>query len=261
MAAGKGKRMESDLPKVLIPFEGKSILERTLNTLDELGGQSVVIVPEQHEAFKAVFKRFESVRFCSQKTQQGTADAIASSYVFFPQAPKPSYASARSLNGEPFDPLNDETLCLLMAGDLPCLTAKVLRHFLSDFSSRGADIAVLGFEPPDPQGFGRLVCSQSGQLQAIVEEKDASEKERELKLCNSGIILVKLTNLFDLLGQVGTKNAQNEYYLTDIIKIAVDNGLEVVATRGQPWQSLSGVNTKEQLQKLEQWSKTMQGGA
>jgi len=121
-----------------------------------------------------------------------------------------------------------------------------------------ADVAVLGFEPPDPFGFGRLICAESGELLRIVEEKDATPAEQKLTLCNSGIILTKFGYLFDLLSRVGTKNAQNEYYLTDIIGIAVKDGLKVVATLGQPWQALTGVNTKEQLQKLEKWYKIKQ---
>ncbi len=258
MAAGKGKRMQSELPKVLIPFQGEPILERILRTLQGVGGEGVVVIPEEYSGFEPLFKVFGGARFCSQLSQRGTADAIASAHVFFPEQTKPAYSSSKLVKGQPFTGLDGSTPVMLMAGDLPCITQEVLRKFLEDFEQHKADVAVLGFEPPDPYGFGRLVCSASGKLLRIVEERDATDAERRLRLCNSGIILAKFKNLWDLLAQVRTENAQNEYYLTDIIGIAVDAGLEVVASSGQPWQALTGVNTKEQLQKLEQWSKTEQ---
>jgi len=258
MAAGKGKRMKSELPKVLIPFDGKPMIVRTLDVLTRLGSQSVVVVPQQHSSFEPVFDAFKEVRFCAQLNQKGTADAIASAHAFFPQQPKPVYSSSSLVKGAPLIEVDPSTPCILMAGDLPCLSLEVIQKFCSDFSNLKADVAVLGFEPPDPFGFGRLICAESGELLRIVEEKDATPAERKLTLCNSGIILTKFGYLFDLLSRVGTKNAQNEYYLTDIIGIAVKDGLKVVATLGQPWQALTGVNTKEQLQKLEKWYKIKQ---
>ena len=246
--------MLSPLPKVLIPFAGVPILERTLAVLRELGSQPIAVVPSDASAFEPIFEKFSDVLFCAQNSQKGTADAVAAAHVFFPEATKPSYADGSLLKGKPLSGVSLETPCLLMAGDLPCITAEILAKFKSDFSSSEADIGVLGFEPPEPTGFGRLVCTEAGQLTSIVEEKDACSAQKELRFCNSGIILVKFAHLFSLLNKVGTKNAQNEYYLTDIIELAVQDGLKVAAMRGEPWQALSGVNTKEQLQRLEQWS-------
>jgi len=140
---------------------------------------------------------------------------------------------------------------LICAGDVPNMNGNTLKEFVEDARRRAADLSVLGMRHVTPFGYGRIVADQNGNFVKIVEEKDASEDEKKITLCNSGVIYGRTKALFECLGKLTTNNKQGEYYLTDIFQIGRQSGKKVTAFETSDWQQFEGVNDPDQLARVE----------
>ena len=228
LAAGKGTRMRSDRHKVLHPIGGQPMIHHLLDTLAELGvAREVLVVGDRRDQLEAALEG-RDVAIAIQEPQLGTGHAV--------QAARDSLAGF------------DGTL-LILYGDVPLVSGATMQALI-DARAAGPDVVVLGFRPPDPGQYGRLVVNAAGHLDAIVEYKDASEDERAIGLCNSGMMAADAALLFDLLDQVGNDNAAGEYYLTDIVAIARARGLDVGVVEADA-EELTGVNSRADLAVLE----------
>jgi bifunctional UDP-N-acetylglucosamine pyrophosphorylase/glucosamine-1-phosphate N-acetyltransferase len=227
LAAGKGTRMKSDLPKVLHPLAGRPLLHHVQACAQALGpARSVVVIGPDMEQVAAAARPMDAV---IQQQQRGTADAVR--------------AARAALTGFGGD-------VLVLYGDTPMLRAATLEGLLSARRKARAAVAVLGFTPADPTGYGRLVLETDGQVGAIVEHNDASDEIRAIGLCNSGVMAFDGRALFDLIDAIGSDNAKGEFYLTDAVAEARRRGLPVVLFHAEADEVL-GVNSRVDLAQAE----------
>jgi bifunctional UDP-N-acetylglucosamine pyrophosphorylase/glucosamine-1-phosphate N-acetyltransferase len=230
LAAGKGKRMHSDLPKVLHQMGGQSLVEHLLDTTQKLAAEkTIVVVGHQADRVKAALDG-RGITFVEQTEQLGTGHAVAE-----------CRSSLAEFTG---------TL-LVLVGDAPLLRTATLEHLLSIHAETGAACTLLTTLLDDPTGYGRIVRAPGGDVQAIVEHKDASPEELAVAEINSGIIAFETEPLWRHIEQLSRRNVQGEYYLTDLVGIFVAAGLTVSAyCVPDPWE-VAGVNSREQLAELE----------
>jgi bifunctional UDP-N-acetylglucosamine pyrophosphorylase/glucosamine-1-phosphate N-acetyltransferase len=226
LAAGMGKRMQSALPKVLHPLAGKPLLAHVIDTARSLSPSKLCVIYGHGGA--AVLKHLEGqgVAAALQEPQLGTGHAV--------------------MQGLP--ELDDNAPTLILYGDVPLTTAASLQRLI-DVAGKDK-LGILTVVQENPFGLGRIV-RHGGAIVRIVEEKDASPNERNIQEINSGIMVAPTAKLRKWLAALKNTNAQGEYYLTDIVAQAVDEGVEVVSAHpGAPWEVL-GVNSKTQLAQLE----------
>jgi len=236
LAAGQGKRMNSALPKVLHPLAGKSLVRHVVDAARSLNpGRIVVIYGHGGEAVREALVA-PDINFAKQEPQLGTGHAVMQAVPLL-------------TNPGPDD------LTLVLYGDVPLTRAESLKALVD--AAAGGKLAILTVDLPDATGYGRIVRGTSGvsgsrgAIERIVEHKDASEAERAIREVNTGIMAVPTQALAGWLGRLSNSNAQGEYYLTDIVAMAVAEGVAV--TSAQPsaeWETL-GVNSKVQLAELE----------
>jgi len=230
LAAGEGTRMKSALPKVLHKIAGRSMLAHALAAARDLAPSSlaVVIGPDMDAVRAEALREAPSAQVFVQAERKGTADAVL--------------AAREALARHQGD-------VLVLYADTPLLTAPTLQRLLETLD-QAAGIAVLGFEAADPTGYGRLLTDAGGWLAAIREEKDASEAERRVRLCNSGVMGFHLDDLLGVLGRIGNANAKGEFYLTDAIELARrgDARAAVVACEEE---EVLGINLRDQLAAAE----------
>ena len=231
LAAGKGTRMKSSLPKVLHPLAGRPIIDHVLRTVDELEPASIALVVGHggDDVRSALAGRRPAVDFAVQSPQLGTGHALLQ--------------AESLLSGQ------SGTL-LLLSGDVPLLEAGTLHRLLERHQSTGAAATVLTAELNDPYGYGRIVRDSSGKISRIVEERDASGAERGIREINSGIYAFDLAPLFAALHGLATDNAQGEYYLTDLIAIYRHQGRVVETLCVESAAELRGVNSRVDLAEL-----------
>jgi bifunctional UDP-N-acetylglucosamine pyrophosphorylase / glucosamine-1-phosphate N-acetyltransferase len=229
LAAGEGTRMRSTLPKVLHTLAGRSLLGHVLTAVREAGGTvTAVVVGPGHEAVAAEAKRvIPEAEIHAQSERRGTGHAVL-------------MARAGIARGA------DDVVVIF--GDTPLLSAQTLRRLRGALVD-GAAVAVAGFRPADPTGYGRLVV-EKGQLAAIREEKDATPAERAITLCNGGLMALSGKHALDILDRIGDDNAKREFYLTDAVSIARELGLKTAAIEVEE-DEVRGINTKAQLAEAE----------
>jgi bifunctional UDP-N-acetylglucosamine pyrophosphorylase/glucosamine-1-phosphate N-acetyltransferase len=230
LAAGLGTRMKSARPKVLHAIAGRPLLAHAAAAALEAGASrlAVVIGPGMEEARAALAPLMPDAEFFVQSERLGTAHAVLA-----------GRAALAEWDGD----------VLILYGDTPLLRAETLLA-LRRRLGEGADIAVLGFKAADPTGYGRLLLDDDGALLAIREEKDASQAERALRLCNSGVMAFRAGLIPPLLERIGNANAKGEYYLTDAVAIARGDGLQVAAVICEEAE-VGGVNDRVQLAQAE----------
>ena len=235
LAAGKGKRMVSDVPKVLHPVGGKPLLAHVLTTAEQLEANARwVVYGHGGEAVKARFKDEAGVGWVEQAEQLGTGHAVAQALPL----------------------LDEEGVTLVLYGDVPLIEAETLRPLIA--SARQDRLALLTVELTDPAGYGRVVRDGHGRVRGIVEEKDATIEQRRLREVNTGILAVATKKLRGWVAELDNRNAQNEYYLTDAVTLAVRDGVTVDPfTVAEPEQVL-GVNDRRQLARLERFYQARQ---
>jgi len=232
LAAGQGTRMKSALPKVMHAVAGRPMLHHVLDTSHSLSPKRVVVVtsPAQEDVRATVTNADSAI----QDPPLGTGHAVL--------------AAAEAMKGFTGD------VIILFAAD-PLVRRETIEHMLKARHQPTNDgvkpaVVVLGFRPKDPAQYGRLIVNGGGVLEAIVEYRDADEDTRAINLCNSGVMVVDGTLLFDLLRKVKNDNAKQEYYLTDIVALARQQGLPSVVVEGEEEEVL-GVNSRDELALVE----------
>jgi bifunctional UDP-N-acetylglucosamine pyrophosphorylase/glucosamine-1-phosphate N-acetyltransferase len=231
LAAGKGTRMKSDLPKVMHKLAGATLLAHVMKAAKAAGVDrtAVVVGPGMDDVAAAANALDAKAQAFVQVKQLGTADAVKAARTAF-----------EAFTGD----------VLVLYGDTPLLSSETLERVRAELAG-GADLVVIGFEASDPTGYGRLLLDERGGLAAIREEKDASEEERALTLCNSGIMAFRSAKtLLDLLGRVGSENAKGEFYLTDAVALARGDRLEARIVLSDSEEVL-GVNSRAELAEAE----------
>ncbi len=229
LAAGEGTRMRSALPKVLHAIAGRSLLAHVLAAVAETKvASAAVVVGQQQEAVAAEAERVLPGAQCFvQQKRRGTAHAVL--------------AARSAIERRPDD-------ILIVYGDTPLIRAETLKKLRAPLAA-GAAVAVLGFRPAEPGGYGRLVVHDN-KLVAIREEADASENEKAIGLCNGGIMALAGAGALAILDRIGDRNHKREYYLTDAVEIARAMGLGAVAVEAEE-DDVRGINTKAQLAEAE----------
>jgi bifunctional UDP-N-acetylglucosamine pyrophosphorylase/glucosamine-1-phosphate N-acetyltransferase len=232
LAAGQGKRMRSRLPKVLHSVAGRPMLARVIATAQAVaagrGGptRTVVVIGHGADQVRAAFSDRADVDFVLQEPQLGTGHAVMQA------APR----------------IDDDWPTLVLYGDVPLVRAETLRRLLD---GAGAGVAVLTVKLPDPTGYGRIVRDWHGNVLKIVEQKDASDEERRIDEVNTGILVAPTARLKSWLSGLSNRNAQQEYYLTDVIAQAVAEGVRVAGIVAAEADETLGVNSKVQLAQVE----------
>jgi bifunctional UDP-N-acetylglucosamine pyrophosphorylase/glucosamine-1-phosphate N-acetyltransferase len=224
LAAGKGTRMKTDLPKVMHPIAGRPMINHLLAQLEPLACDpvAVVVAPGMDSVAAAVKPHVTVV----QKEQKGTAHA--------------ALCARKALGGFTGD-------VLILFGDCPFITTATIRRLLQRrHGPEKPAVVVLGFRPADPAQYGRLIQGPGGRLEAIVEYADATEEQRAITLCNSGVMAVDGRALFALLDRVGNDNAKKEYYLVDIVALARRDGAACAVVEA-PAEELLGINSRAEL--------------
>ncbi len=229
LAAGRGTRMKSDLPKVLHPLAGRPLVGHVVETAKELSPEKIVVVVGYMAQSVKDALRDEALVFAEQKEQRGTGHAVMQ-----------AESALASFEGN----------LLVLSGDVPLVRADTLRELLALSGKTMAHVALLTAEAENPYGYGRIVRGVDGEVQAIVEERDATPNQKMIKEINGGIYVFDSRFLFDALRQLAPDNEQNEFYLTDVVKIALRSGNRVAALRLSDTQQISGVNRPEELEEI-----------
>ena len=229
LAAGEGTRMKSATPKVLHKVAGLPMLGHVLKAAAASGADTLAVVvgPAMEAVTAFLAKAAPDAETFVQAERLGTAHAVL---------------TARKAISRGADDV------LVLFGDTPLVTGKTLKRLRAALA-RGADIAVLGFRPPDPFGYGRLV-TEGRQLVAIREEKDASPEEKLIGLANAGVMAFRGQGLTRLLGRIGTDNAKGEYYMTDAVEIAAAAGKKIAVVEADA-DEVAGINSRGQLAHVE----------
>jgi bifunctional UDP-N-acetylglucosamine pyrophosphorylase / glucosamine-1-phosphate N-acetyltransferase len=228
LAAGKGTRMKSDLHKVLHPIAGRPMLGHLLASVAELApARTVVVVGDKSGQIEPLVAAHGGV-VVVQEPQEGTAHAV-----------RQAEAALAGFEGD----------VLILYADTPFVTAETMRAMIARLAGAEAAI-VVAFRPDDPKHYGRILAEADGTIVKMVEYKDASEEERALRLCNSGLMAVRSAELWPLLARVGNANAGGEYYLPDIVMIAAADGRASAAIE-VPADEVAGINSRAELAAAE----------
>lgn len=226
LAAGKGTRMRSDLPKVLHPLAGRPLVSHVISAARAIGGKEICVVYGFGGDAVPRMLNDESLTFVLQAEQLGTGHAVQQAL------------PALDANG----------VTLVLYGDVPLIRPDTLKPLIA--AAQAGNLGLLTVMLHDPAGYGRIV-RENGRVARIIEHKDATEIEREIREVNTGILAASTAKLHAWLGQLKSNNAQGEYYLTDIIAMAVADGVDVLTSHpADEWEVL-GVNSKSQLAELE----------
>jgi bifunctional UDP-N-acetylglucosamine pyrophosphorylase/glucosamine-1-phosphate N-acetyltransferase len=230
LAAGKGTRMRSVLPKVLHPIAGAPMLHHAMRAGLSLNPArlAVVVGPDAEAVATAVHELAPGAAICEQAKQLGTGHAV-----------RMAESALAGFTGDVF----------VLYGDTPFISAETLAA-MTTARADGADLVALGFDAAEPGGYGRMVTGSGDTLERIVEAKDASAMELAIRTCNSGVMAADSTALFGLLAQIVNDNAKGEYYLTDVIGLARARGLNARVVRCGESETL-GINDRAQLAEAE----------
>jgi len=227
LAAGQGTRMRSSMPKVLHEIAAKPLLEHVYDTSRSINDNEIYII--YGHGGDQVQQRLNQLNatWIEQKEQRGTGHAVQ----------------------QAIDYIDDNDTVLILYGDVPLLKEKTIKKLLSLVDENS--LALLTVVLDDPEGYGRIVRDSSGKVRKIVEQKDADEATQAIKEGNTGILVVNGAKLKQWLARLDSNNAQNEFYLTDIIEMAVEDGLEIKTTQPESQDEVLGVNNRIQLAYLE----------
>ncbi len=230
LAAGKGTRMKSDLPKVLHPLNDKPMVHYVIDAAQAIGSEKVVLIIGHKKELVEEATADLSVEYAVQSPQLGTGHAVLQ--------------SAPNLE-------NFEGNVLVLSGDVPLLQAETLKNLVDYHRESGAIATLLTTEMTDPTGYGRVIRNPEGDVTQIVEEKDASDEIRAIKEINVGIYVFRAKELFATLPEVKNDNRQGEYYLPDVLKIYVQRGEKLAARLTRDVEETHGINTVDQLKNAE----------
>lgn len=234
LAAGKGTRMRSDLPKVLHPIGGKALVQHVVDTARQVGAEQILIIVG-HGAEK-VEERMAApdVKFALQAEQLGTGHAVQ----------------------QALPHLRNDATVLILYGDVPLTRAETLQKLIAHVSDRQMGLLTVNMQ--DPTGYGRIVRDASDAVVAIVEHKDATDTQRKIAEINTGIMAVKAKHLQKWLPQLTNTNVQGEYYLTDIIAMAKADGIAIQVEQPNAVEEVEGINNRQQQAALERFYQKQQ---
>ena len=229
LAAGQGSRMKSALSKVLHPLAGKPLLQHVLDSARCLSPKELIVVYGHggEQVRDAISDK--AITWAEQKQQKGTGHAV--------QQAMPTIADDRSV--------------LILYADVPLISETTLAGLIKQVTE--TQMALLTVHLENPAGYGRIVRDVHGMVQSIVEEKDASDEQRKITEINTGILAVKANKLKQWLAKLNNNNAQGEYYLTDIIAMAVSDGMEVITTHPATVEEVMGINSRAELAQMERY--------
>jgi len=228
LAAGNGKRMLGSSPKVLLPVGGKPMAQHVLDTISSIEkSRSILVVGDQAKEVKNSLQFKRNTKIVTQRKQLGTANAV-----------KTALAQLRP-----------SSVTVVLYGDVPLIESKTLKRLIRD-ASKGY-LAILTFNKDLPQGYGRVVRGAKNQVEAIIEEKDATKEQKDINEVNSGILAIQSTLIKKLLPEIKNNNAAKEYYLTDIVSLSKKHGIKVQPLLLEDPDEALGANTPLELQGLE----------
>ncbi|NWF75687.1 MAG: bifunctional UDP-N-acetylglucosamine diphosphorylase/glucosamine-1-phosphate N-acetyltransferase GlmU [Nitrospirae bacterium] len=228
LAAGLGKRMNTSIPKVLNLIHGKPMLQHVLDVLKGLGPQKVlVIVGKNSDKIRKHITDTEKILFVLQKKARGTADAMKKALPYLTEFRK---------------------TVLVVNGDTPLITKETIRNFLVLHKKKKNSLSVLSFLSSEPFSYGRILRDSSGNIIRIIEEKDTTSEQKEIKEVNSGIYAIE-HNALELINKIKINKSKGEYYLTDIVYLAKEKGLKIDAFSIASEDELTGVNTPNELER------------
>ena len=228
LAAGEGKRMLGSAPKVLLPVAGKPMAQHALDTISKIEkSRAILVLGNQAKEVKKALNTNKNTKTVTQRKQLGTAHAVK---MALPQ-------------------LRPGSVMMVLYGDVPLVEGRSLKKLIK--SAEKGSLAILTFFKENPQGYGRIVRGSRNQVRAIVEEKDATKEQKEIKEVNSGILAIKSSLAKKLLPEIKNKNASREYYLTDIVELAKNAGIKVQPLLLDDPDEALGANNAIELQELE----------
>ncbi len=232
MAAGKGTRMKSQVPKVMHGLLGIPILGHVLALLDSTGVEDVTVVIGHGADIVGAFVKEYGGNVAVQEEQRGTAHAVLAARDVL-----------KKFDGD----------VLILCGDTPLLKPGTLSGFIEAHRSSGAIISILSSNFSDPTGYGRIIRHRDNpaSVRAIIEERDATDEQRRIREINTGSYICSSQFLFDSLGEIGCDNVQGEYYLTDIVELAVRRGEKVSAICSASEEEALGINSRADLARAE----------
>ncbi len=230
MAAGKGTRMQSDLPKVLHKLNDRSMVHYVIDIAEQINSEKIVLIIGHKKELVEKECAERKVEFTVQSPQLGTGHAV--------QMTEKAFA-------------NYDGDILVLSGDVPLLTKKSIDALIENHQKSDAMATLLTADLDDPFGYGRIVRGENNAVSHIVEQKDASEEEQNIKEINVGIYIFNAPLLFKDLKRVTNNNSQGEYYLPDVISMFIEDGLKVGAVKSQSFDETRGINTIDQLKEAE----------
>ena len=231
LAAGKGKRMKSDIPKVLHPLAGKPLLSYVLENLNQLDPDRVLlIVGHGAKQIYSVFGGDPRIEFVEQKEQLGTGHAILQ-----------TKSALEDFDGN----------VLILCGDMPFIKTKTMKSMIDYKNSKQIACVLLTLKTAVPKDFGRILRGSNGSVCGIVEHKDSCEKQKTIDEYNAGVYCFDRSLLFKSVGGLDSHNAQAEYYLTDVVECFAKRSLTVHAVQTRDDQEVFGVNSSEDLRNAE----------
>ena len=234
LAAGKGSRMKSDLPKVMHKIAGFEMINWVIDCCGKVNPLNItVVISEDLQQYIPNIKNNSDISFAIQKNRLGTADAV-----------KSALRELENKNSEIGD------YVLIAYGDTPLIESSTLQNIINNIDNDDKKaVSIIAFDETNENKYGKVILNDDGNVEKIVEYKDASDDERKVTLCNSGIKIIRSKNI-DLIEEIDNLNNSKEYYLTDIVKIARDSGYEVGYVKADKTRLL-GVNSKKELANLE----------
>ena len=228
LAAGNGKRMLGSSPKVLLPVGGKPMAQHILDTVSSIEkSRPILVVGNQAKEVKNSLQFKRNTKIVKQRRQLGTAHAVKTALT----------------------QLRPSSVTVVLYGDVPLIESITIKKLIKE-ATKGS-LAILTFKKDHPQGYGRVVRGARNQVEAIIEEKDATKEEKSINEVNSGILAIKSTLIKKLLPEIKNNNAANEYYLTDIVSLSKNQGIKVKPLLLEDPDEALGANTPLELQDLE----------
>ena len=235
LCAGKSSRLKFNLPKVILPINGKTLLERSLFNLNQLKPTKIIIVAGFKEELVVNLAEkldYKNIEFVTQKEQLGTGDAVKKAY----------------------KKLDDDSVSLIINGDTPFVDVETIRQALSQYSKNKSVFTIATSTPASPFGYGRILRDNDGQILDIVEERDCNNEQRLIKEVNSGLYLVATKHLKDLIKKI-KKNKNSEYYLTDLVNIFARNGMRIDSVPINDERKFININTFDDYRKAHELDK------
>ena len=231
LAAGKGKRMKSDLPKVLHPLNGRPMIHYVIDIAEEIGSKMTILIIGHKKELVMEATKDRKVVYVTQEQQLGTGHAVLQTKPYF---------------------IDFKGSVLVLSGDVPLLRAESLKKLIEIHNRDNPLATLLTAEMDDPSGYGRIIRNDQGFVKQIVEDKDASKDIKKIKEINVGIYIFDSASLFETLPLLNNDNSQGEYYLPDVIKIYVERKEKVAAVLTADVEETHGINSMEQLIHAEQ---------